>query len=501
MLGWFYVLATALLCRTLWRDAAAAGLGWVLLLLHPVLLFWFGYVESYPLLLVLQVLLVLALARAAQGRLHVAVPAIVLVAGMATHLQAVTWLPCLVPLLWSRARRTTPVTAGPVPRTGRRPLLAGAALALVAAGAAALAVRIAGASPAVYIEYVRHQAANLPRILPRLFGADHLLAVANEYVLLLGTASLLLVPSLASRDARRRRLEVWWNPLVWMLPGPLLLSFFKEAAIGPARDWDLFASIFLPALLLGVEKWHGVTAGAAPLAGRTVGYAAVVTAAWLGVNLDAGRAARRLEVLQDDRGPFSDFARSYANETLGAYWWDRDLPAARDAYRRAARADPANDRCWHNLAKAEMQLGNIEAARDAYRYLVEIGIHSYDVLHNLALCELETTQFAAAERLFDRLVVRWPDRWQDLAGRGVARLGQGRPAAALEDLSRAVELHPGDADAHHYRAEALSALGRRAEAQHAWENAVAIQPDHQQARARLDALLQESTRAEPHESR
>src|SRR5262245_54015635 len=95
LLGFFYVLAVVQVCRSLWSDRFARGLACILLLAHPTLLFFCGYIESYPLLQLLMLLFAWALHRAAAGKIPALVPAVLLGVAMSAHLLAVTWMPGL----------------------------------------------------------------------------------------------------------------------------------------------------------------------------------------------------------------------------------------------------------------------------------------------------------------------------------------------------------------------------------------------------------------------
>ncbi len=88
------------------------------------------------------------------------------------------------------------------------------------------------------------------------------------------------------------------------------------------------------------------------IAGWAVALAIVATSAWLAVNLDSTRSARRLEVLQDPSGSLSAQARGQANELLGLFYGHRDPQAALRAWLRATQASPSNPRYCKGLAHA-----------------------------------------------------------------------------------------------------------------------------------------------------
>jgi tetratricopeptide (TPR) repeat protein len=304
-----------------------------------------------------------------------------------------------------------------------------------------------------------------------------------------------------------------WSPIAWMLPGPLLLTWIVEPRIGGGRDWDLFLPLVLPAVLLAVEAWRRTAtiedASAAPakkrpgravkrlqllpaglaVAGRTLGLACVAGAAWLAVGIDAPRSAWRLQVLQERPGTFTNFARGYANETLGIYHRDRNRKSARDAWFRATQANPANARYFNNLGMEELRAGRSKEACAAFERALELGMDDYFVLFNMGTCEHRARNLEAAEAYMDRALEKAPGRWEALSARGLLRVMMGRPREALEDQQRAARMAPNDADVQHRMGLALHALGRKEEARAAWERALQLDPKHRAARSRLQALV------------
>jgi hypothetical protein len=483
LLGPAYVAATAGLVRTVWQDVPSRGLAWILLVVNPLLLLYFGYVESYPVLVVLQVLFAFTLVKSARGRVPAVLPAAVLGVAVAAHLSAVAWSPALVALVRS---------------PNRRDMVRRAALALLTVLAvAAVAIVATGDSPLRLLGAIPSQAALGGQSARWFFSFHHLLDLANELVLTLGPALLVLaaVPprgiSFRSLCARPEILA-----LAWLLPGPLLLACIVQPRIGGARDWDLFLPLVLPAVLCGVELWRAAlqperapqrapgagrpawaaswTAGA----GRAVGLACVATAGWLGVELDGARAARRMLVLQEPAGTFGNFARGYANETLGIYFRNRDRTAARDAWLRATQANPKNGRYFSNLGMNELQLGRNAAACADFRRALELGMEEYFVFYNLAACERTAGNLEAAEQYYTTCITRWPSLWQAWSARGLVRVLSHRPQEALTDLQRAAASVPLDAETQRRLAMAFGALGRADEARAAWENAARLDRAH-----------------------
>lgn len=499
VLGIAYVIVTGALCRTLWTSAAGRGVAWLLALAHPALLLFFGYVESYPYLLVLQVGFALVAARAAASPsiLWSLLAAAILGLAIATHLQALGWLPALVLLPWASGHAEASPRAGAA-RRARAALVTGALLGLGSLAVALGAILLVGASPAQLLAQLGGASGLGGLRLSALFTSRRLIDLSNEIALVLASSLLLLVPAFVARGRAALRLAGPWVPIAALVPGPLLFLLLVPPHIGAARDWDLYLAVCIPVLLLAVEAWRRAFAPTVPasaaaraVAGRALALAGVVTLAWLGVQLDATRAARRMYVLQEERGTFGNFARGYANETLGMYWRDRDENLAREAYLRATQANPGNPRYFNNLATLQLRVNQIAPAREAFRRAYALGMHDWFVLHNLGLCELQLGDPAAAEPLFNELVQKRPQMWQGWLNRGLSRLDLGRAGEALADLDHALELAPREADVHYTRGLALRQLGRLAEARASFTEALRLSPQHQPARdalARLPAV-------------
>jgi tetratricopeptide (TPR) repeat protein len=496
LMGALYVLTTAGLCRTLWPDAGTRGLAWLLLVIHPVLLLFFGYIESYPVLVALEVCFVLALAAMAKGRLAWPTAAVVLGFAIATHVVAIAWLPALVVLVHALGASK----AGARAHTGslRRSLRAASAVVIALAVAFASAVVI-GVKPARLVADLFGHNALGSQSWAWMFSLRHAADLGNEFMLLLSPAWVLLAAalagSLAPAAARKREADSevpnsFWQAMAMLGLGTLAVTLFVQPRIGGARDWDLFTPVVLPAILLVVHSWRAwqrQPTRALADAGRALGLAIVCTGAWLAVGLDAGRSAWRLEVLQQPHGSFSKFARGYANETLGIYYRSRDPEAARLAWVRAAQANPANPRYFNNLGMEELRRNDLPAACVAFRRALELGMDEYFVRYNVANCERKEGDLAAAEELYDTLIEQARERWEAFGARGLVRVQRGRAAEGLQDLQIAARLAPNHADVFYSMGLALEALGRMDEARAAWQRALQIDPKHAASRQRLSA--------------
>lgn len=97
-------------------------------------------------------------------------------------------------------------------------------------------------------------------------------------------------------------------------------------------------------------------------------------------------------------------------------------------------------------------------------------------------------RYNEAERLFERIVDAEPDNWQALMMLGLCRRALNKFEAALKDLSRAAELGDASAAAHYYHGRLLAEMWRNDEAREALVQAVALDPNHVQARTMLGVM-------------
>ncbi|EJN08759.1 TPR repeat-containing protein [Bradyrhizobium sp. YR681] len=106
-----------------------------------------------------------------------------------------------------------------------------------------------------------------------------------------------------------------------------------------------------------------------------------------------------------------------------------------------------------------------------------------------------------AEIIYRRLLNRNPDHAGSLHLLGVVHFQRGEHARAVDYIGRAVDIAPKDDNFRHNFANALGALGRRAEAETQYRLAIDLNEDHANAHGSLGLLLQETGRldeAEPH---
>ncbi|PIT06566.1 hypothetical protein TSA1_37115 [Bradyrhizobium nitroreducens] len=106
-----------------------------------------------------------------------------------------------------------------------------------------------------------------------------------------------------------------------------------------------------------------------------------------------------------------------------------------------------------------------------------------------------------AEIIYQRVLNKNPDHAGGLHLLGVIHFQRGEPARTIELIGRAIELEPKNGNFRHNFANALGALGRRAEAEAQYRAAIGLDENHVDAHGALGMLLLEAGRldaAEPH---
>jgi tetratricopeptide (TPR) repeat protein len=147
---------------------------------------------------------------------------------------------------------------------------------------------------------------------------------------------------------------------------------------------------------------------------------------------------------------------------------------ALEAFARATRAAPADDRGWFALGRAQSEREDIGPARRNLDRAIKINPHGAGYQGELGTLETFANRFGPAERAFAAALEANPADYVALTGLGLLRLKQGNPAAALEALLRAGVVEPGYARAKTYTAVAYYQLGRHADAEAALKQAAEI---------------------------
>lgn len=162
-------------------------------------------------------------------------------------------------------------------------------------------------------------------------------------------------------------------------------------------------------------------------------------------------------------------ARGLVHAKLG----DTDRAVA--DFDRAVELDPAYPQARLNRGNFYLDIGRYQQAIVDLALFAEGNPDYLPALRSLARARSAAGLHARALVDFDVIVSRSPDH-EAFLNRGVARINAGRHEEAVEDLSRAIALNPGSADAHANRAFALVRLQRPDSALADFDRAIALDP-------------------------
>lgn len=174
------------------------------------------------------------------------------------------------------------------------------------------------------------------------------------------------------------------------------------------------------------------------------------------------------------------------------------LEVAEELLRADLQSHPRSAGLLHLLANVTATTGRPEEAIALNRRIIEMDPNDVFALNSLAwlLCE-EQSQCAKALELANRGLKMRPEYIDLIDTRGVIHHRMGHLDKALEDLTRCVELYPGNAPAkastHFHLARVYAEMGRRADAIRHVQQALAL---HRQSRQTTDPAQRKSVLSE-----
>lgn len=314
--------------------------------------FFFGYIENYVLLYITTAAYAVTGWMALERKVSVIVPIACLVAMIGFHLGCLIFLPSLLILIILRFRGD---------RVRLFSILAGIALA------GAVFMYAIGFNPADFmlhigwgsVDFLQPFTAIGGSFAYPMFSFMHALDWFNSS-LLTAPAGLLVCVILVVMQFRDKG---WKQPasmfLLTTTACGLLFTWIVNSGLGLARDWDLFASFFIPMVVLEVFLFNHYL----PL--KPVRYAllfcvavtAIHCAAWIGINASEQRHLARMKMLDDTR-MLSLVQQLAYDESLANFFFDHgDYRSARGYYKHFMTIDNTNPRIVGNIADVYRKLG------------------------------------------------------------------------------------------------------------------------------------------------
>jgi len=330
MAGILYVVLAPVAAHTIGRDRSERIVALGLLLTLGCVLYFFGYVETYALLLPVVLVYLIAGVRVAQNRNTPYLPAVLLGVLIPLHMVHAMLVPSLILLSWRCERRVKAV---------------GISLGVTALLACGF-LWLSGIPPWLILD----QAGEAPFLglwadFYRPYGIvslGHVVDVLNQYFLVAPAAIGILF--LCGRKLKPGDSTTLF--LVFAAVFPVLFTLVANAKIGAFRDWDVMGLASLP--LMFWCAWVFVRNNNVRSEGIVlVGVAAIHLMLWVGVNADRKMSEARFDTALRTSS-LSPYARSYGWETLGGYYRSQNrLALALDAYSHALEADPNHPRHWN----------------------------------------------------------------------------------------------------------------------------------------------------------
>lgn len=424
----------------------------VLAFLSGAVQIFFGYVEVYAPLMFFAALFTVSARRTIHGSAGLELPIVTALAALGMHRLGLVLLPALgVLVLWVACGRQKS-------RLFARGVYALAAATLTAPMLAAWSGRLGGS---ILPMTTRERAY-------AVLSGSHLADVANEILLVFpgffvlagivilmritrarpangGHGAAPIAPPLVPSEGTRSQTGFPDVLFGIFLAGPVLMFlFFFKPELGMARDWDLFAiaglGLWAPvAVALDRARWNAPTRALVDAVWPSVlVVTAVLTAAWIGINADAGRSVARFEsILVYDRTH-----AAYAYETLASHHNARkDFPSEVKALEDAVAASQ-NPRLlltlglrYHDAGQKEKAVSTLQTCLlikpdydEARKSLLQMLLFMGRDDDMLVVCE-EGARLAPDDSYYPLF-------------QGMAYVRQGRDSDARRAFDRCLELRP-----------------------------------------------------------
>jgi len=435
--GGIFVLLAWLLAGELERTSSARRAWlWGMMIFTPQLLFFRGYVESYPYLLVSLMALTWMLFRTLRGERMIWVWPLSLLAASA-HLLGIGALPAVIYAGWQRKRTRGAALFGAL-------LVGGVAVIWILSQPSHVPAHIGSLRMAFSVFDLSSQG------WERFFSPRHLLGLANE-LFLLGGPLIFAAPLLPWRT--------WWEAktsrcLLFLIAPGLVGLLVVRLLLGPVRDWDLFAAylyFMIPAL---ATAWLGrAPVPALPrYSSLLLALAFIHSVFWGSVDMDVDRGLERAARLYGEGSRFAPEARARAAETLAIVERARGNTLGEERwYEVATHAMPKHWRYQSNLGSVAQILGHMDKAKEAFERAVALTPPVRTPYASLGSMYLREEHFKEAFTTYERGLRQAGPDFGLYYGKGVSLSMLGDYAQASSALDSALAMSPGNAAALLYR--------------------------------------------------
>jgi tetratricopeptide (TPR) repeat protein len=221
--------------------------------------------------------------------------------------------------------------------------------------------------------------------------------------------------------------------------------------------------------------------------------AVVVGHCYVALEKDADAAAWFERALRDAPDSKVDWAEPAAACMRLKRW-----PEAASLYERKLAQDSTSVTTWVNYALCKQQSKEYEAGRRALLRAVALRPDFVMGQYNLATNYVLMDSTRAAGRAYEKVIRLAAAHQGEHGGElrqayrylSVTHLVEKNWSQALDSLDRVLRFDPKDVEMRLYRAQALFALNRKAEAKQDFETVLHLQPENKQAKKGLDLLAQ-----------
>jgi tetratricopeptide (TPR) repeat protein len=444
------------------RETGSRGLLFAMAMTTAAIQLFFGYIEHYPPVALVTVLLLLELRRILQRPRTLLITFGLFVVALFLHVSSVILIP---PLAYAviRQLRLRP------PRRRALALLEAAAIAVAAVFAwDAIFGDIPGApSLTGYLgiltsadRYVTGSTHDASSIAPPLFSVRHLMDYLNLQLLLVPIALPLAVAGVVHVGVRALLARPWEFSLALASLAYLEAQFLFHPYLGAPRDWDTLATGALPLAFLAARLLPELIKNPRER-GILVGLSAAHSLAFVLVNATPSAALARFEELPLAAGQV-DFALGTRALESG------DLAEAAARFESVVEAAPYSTLGWFSLGMARERQRDFEKARDAFaRALasrkIDQRVPSAQILERMARAALETGRNEEARRALDLALREDPSSETARILSAVLAIREKRPAEALRLVEPLLPTAMNPAP-WILAADALDAMGRTPEA-------------------------------------